>query len=79
MNCPAVFAFTLYPHTFPMPVPEFVPSHLSPHMGIPHTALIIPFPLLYSNSFLDKSVFAVSDSELPLYRLASLEHKQGRW
>lgn len=78
MNCPTVFGFTFYPHTFAMPVPEFLLLRLFPHMGIPHTALIIPFPLLPSTSFLDKSVFAVSDSELPLYGLASLEHKQDR-
>lgn len=68
MNCPTVFAFTLYPHPVrnAMTVRKLLPSCLSPLMGIPRTALIPPFPLLLSNSFLGKSVFAVADSELLL-------------
>lgn len=80
MNCPTVFGFTLYPHPVrnAMPVRKLLPSCLSPLMGIPRTALTTPFPLVPSNSFLGKSVFAVADSELPLYGLASLEHRQDR-
>lgn len=78
MNCLTVFGFMLHPHTWLCQVPEFLPLCLSPHVGIPRTALITPFPLLPFKSFLVRLVFAVSDSELPWYRLASLEHRQDR-
>lgn len=78
MNCPAPLDLH-YIHVPLLGQSQNASPHVFPHIW-GYTSYCsyntLPSPALF-NSFLDKSVFAVSDSELPLHELGSLEHKQG--